>query len=492
RNYYHTMRKLGKKKPQKTIRRPKNRVQEFFFDVAVSNRFELTIVVLIFLNMMAMMVEHYRQEPAVTQCLEVVNIAFTTVFTMEAVIKIVGLRWHYFRQAWNVFDFVIVVLSIVGAVLSDIMNSVFVTPTLLRVVRIFRIGRVLRLIKAAKGIRKLLFALVISLPALVNIGALLLLVVFIYAIIGMIFFGNVVHTGALNDLVNFETFGRSMVLLFRLTTSAGWNDILYSLMVQPPDCNSTHVIRNGVARPTLNGNCSFPEMAVIFMASFVFVTRLIVINLYIAIILENFNQAHEQEEVGITDDDFDMFYMVWERYDPHASQYIKYEQLSEFVDELDEPLGIPKPNIIALTSFDIPIVEGDKLHCLDVLVALVRHVLGDIEDSDHFRNTLDEIEKKFRETFPTRVRTVAISTTMRRKKEDIAAKTLQRAWRRHRVQRAFRQVTENAMALAGKSLSSLPPPPSQASLGSAASLRHVKPGKPAPPQLPCADVLELT
>lgn len=66
-----------------------------------------------------------------------------------------------------------------------------ISPTLLRVVRVFRIGRILRLIKAAKGIRKLLFALVVSLPALFNIGALLALITFIYAILGMSLFGHV-------------------------------------------------------------------------------------------------------------------------------------------------------------------------------------------------------------------------------------------------------------------------------------------------------------
>ena len=71
------------------------------------------------------------------------------------------------------------------------------------------------LFQAAKGIRKLLFALIVSLPALFNIGALLALITFIYAIIGMTIFGHVKHQGAIDDLVNFETFGRSMQLLFR-------------------------------------------------------------------------------------------------------------------------------------------------------------------------------------------------------------------------------------------------------------------------------------
>lgn len=327
------------------------------------------------------------------------------------------------------------------------------TPTLLRVVRIFRIGRVLRLIKAAKGIRKLLFALIISLPALFNVVALLTLVTFIFSIIGMSLFGNLKHSGAINDLVNFETFERSIVLLIRLTTSAGWNDILDPMMILPPDCNNTHVVRNGVAKAVTGGNCGIPWFAALYMFVFVLFTFLIVINTYIAIILENFNQAHEQEEVGITDDDFDMFYVVWERYDPHASQYIKYEQLSDFVAELDEPLGIPKPNVIALVSFDLPITEGDKLHCLDILISLVRHVLGDVEETTEFQELKQQMESKYRDAFPTRVCTMIVSTTMRRKKEDIAAKLLQRAWRRHKAQRAFRQVTENAMMLAGRSAS---------------------------------------
>lgn len=99
--------------------------------------------------------------------------------------------------------------------MEDVMIDLPVSPTLLRVVRVFRIGRILRLIKAAKGIRKLLFALVVSLPALFNIGALLALLLFVYAILGMSLFGHVKKQGALSEMVNFETFGRSMQLLFR-------------------------------------------------------------------------------------------------------------------------------------------------------------------------------------------------------------------------------------------------------------------------------------
>ena len=79
------------------------------------------------------------------------------------------------------------------------MNEDLFSPSLLRVLRIFRIARLLRLVEFAKGIRQLLWALMISLPALFNVGALLFLVIFIYGIIGMSAFGHVKQEGALNE-----------------------------------------------------------------------------------------------------------------------------------------------------------------------------------------------------------------------------------------------------------------------------------------------------
>ena len=61
----------------------------------------------------------------------------------------------------------------------------------------------------------MLVAVLVSLPALFNIGALIFLITFIYAIIGINLFGHVKHQGAIDDLVNFQTFGSSMMLLFR-------------------------------------------------------------------------------------------------------------------------------------------------------------------------------------------------------------------------------------------------------------------------------------
>lgn len=104
-----------------------------------------------------------------------------------------------------------------GMILSDLIEKYFVSPTLLRVVRVAKVGRVLRLVKGAKGIRTLLFALAMSLPALFNICLLLFLVMFIFAIFGMSFFMNVKEKSGLDDVYNFKTFPKSMILLFQVS-----------------------------------------------------------------------------------------------------------------------------------------------------------------------------------------------------------------------------------------------------------------------------------
>ena len=80
----------------------------------MSTKFELAVVILISFNMIVMAIEHYNQTDSVTQTLKILNIIFASVFVLEAIVKLLGLRWHYFRVPWNIFDFLIVLMSIVG------------------------------------------------------------------------------------------------------------------------------------------------------------------------------------------------------------------------------------------------------------------------------------------------------------------------------------------------------------------------------------------
>lgn len=89
-SYYCAMKKLGRKKPQKVIKRPLNPVLAMFYDLANSRRFEIAIFVLIFLNMLSMGIEHFGQPDVIFFLLEVSNAFFTTVFGLECIVKIIG------------------------------------------------------------------------------------------------------------------------------------------------------------------------------------------------------------------------------------------------------------------------------------------------------------------------------------------------------------------------------------------------------------------
>ncbi|CAJ1081515.1 sodium channel protein type 4 subunit alpha-like [Xyrichtys novacula] len=440
--YYNAMKKLGSKKPQKPIPRPLNSLQGFFFDLVGKQAFDIIIMVLILFNMITMMVETDEQSPQMENILNKINLAFIIVFTFECLVKIVALRCYFFTIGWNIFDFVVVILSIVGIVLADIIEKYFVSPTLFRVIRLARIGRILRLIRGAKGIRTLLFALMMSLPALFNIGLLLFLVMFIYAIFGMANFAYVKRQAGIDDMFNFETFGNSMICLFQITTSAGWDSLLSPILNNSPEECNPNIPHTGT---TVRGNCGNPSVGITFFVTYIIISFLIVVNMYIAIILENFSVATEESTEPLSEDDFEMFYEVWEKFDPEATQFIEYAKLSDFADSLSEPLRIAKPNKIKLISMDLPMVSGDKIHCLDILFAFTKRVLGESGEMDALKQ---QMEEKFMMANPSKISYEPITTTLRRKQEEVSATVIQRCYRRHLVRRQmkaasylYRQIT---------------------------------------------------
>ncbi|CDQ62833.1 unnamed protein product [Oncorhynchus mykiss] len=423
--YYNAMKKLGSKKLQKPIPRPKNKFAGIVYDLITNQFFEVFIIVLICLSMVTMMVDTDDQSEEKDSILFFINLVFIFIFVAECILKLIGLRQYYFTVGWNILDFVVVILSILGLLLADLIEKYFVSPTLFRVVRLARIGRVLRLIRGAKGIRTLLFSLRMSLPAIFNIGLLLLLIMFIFSIFGMSNFAYVKKEVGIDDMINFETFGNSIICLFTITTLAGWDSVLSPMMSStPPNCDP-YIENPGT---DVRGNCSSLGWGILFICSYIIMCFFLVVNMYIAVILENFNVVIEESGNPLCEEDFEMFYETWEKFDPDASQFVAYDILSEFCDTLKDPLRIPKPNAIKLITMDLPIVPGDKIHCLDILLALTTEVLGESGEMDAMKESMEE---KFMAKNPFKVSFKPITTTLRRKQEEVAAVVIQRAYCKH-------------------------------------------------------------
>ena len=141
------------------------------------------------------------------------------------------------------------------------------------------------------------------------------------------------------------------------------------------------------------------------------------------------HQATEDVQEGLTDDDYDMYYEIWQQFDPEGTQYIKYSALSDFLDVLEPPLQIHKPNKYKIISMDIPICKGDLCYCVDVLDALTKDFFArkgnPVEETAELGEVTAHADRPDYEP---------ISSTLWRQREDYCARLIQSAWRKSNKQ----------------------------------------------------------
>lgn len=179
-----------------------------------------------------------RQPEEITKTLTILNIVFIAIFAFEAIAKIIAYGKKYFHNGWNILDLTVVVLGIIGAILDYFFT--FDLGSSSSIIRSFRIGRLIRLIKKAKSLNMIFNTLLLTLPALANIGSLLSLGIFIFSIIGMNNFAFLKNGNEINEKANFRSFGNSFFTLLRISTGENWDGILTdSVAYQRPDfvCN---------------------------------------------------------------------------------------------------------------------------------------------------------------------------------------------------------------------------------------------------------------
>lgn len=249
-----------------------------FYDLSTAAWFDTFIMAAIIFNTFLMMLQHYQQPQALTDTLAVFNIMFIIIFALEVVIKVLGTRGAfpaYWADGWNKFDFIVVILSFVSLASPAGGGA--------NVIRVFRVARVFRLIKRAKTLRRLFQTLVLSLPSLLNISALLGVLYFMFAVLGVSLFGSVDTTGdgGLNRHANFYNFPEALELVWVVSTGDAWEQPMYAAMAATSPAAALYFI------------------AVQLILSFVF------LQLFIAVILEQFSDDLEAEFDQDASDDED-------------------------------------------------------------------------------------------------------------------------------------------------------------------------------------------
>lgn len=192
--------------------------------------------------------------------LGLIDSACLAIFTVELLAKLYVWRWAFFRSGWNVFDFVIVAISLVPAVGA------------LSVLRALRILRVLRLLSMVPEMRRVVASLLMALPGMGSIAGVMVLIFYVSAVLATKLFGG-------SHSALFGSIPASMYTLFQIMTLEGWSD--------------------GVVRPVMEVH----PWAWLFFIPFILITTFAVLNLVVAIIVNSMQTLTDAEKADDRDAD---------------------------------------------------------------------------------------------------------------------------------------------------------------------------------------------
>ena len=247
--------------------------------IARSNWFNNTVLAAILLAGVVVGIETYDDEVKEwLPLLHTIDWIILWIFTIEAAVKILaeGNRpLRYFQDPWNVFDFLIVVVCWLGVFLPGV-DAEFVAAF-----RLARILRVLRLVHALPQLKMLVDAMLKSIPSMGYVGIFLLLLFYIYGVMGVFIFGK-------NDPLHFGDLPTSIITLFQITTLEGWADVMF-LNVHGCD-DPVYGLEGGCPEAKAHG-----IWALVYFISFVLIGTMIILNLFIGVIMNSMDEVRAEQ-----------------------------------------------------------------------------------------------------------------------------------------------------------------------------------------------------
>uniref|UniRef100_A0A3B3U081 Voltage-dependent T-type calcium channel subunit alpha n=1 Tax=Poecilia latipinna TaxID=48699 RepID=A0A3B3U081_9TELE len=244
--------------------------------IVESKYFSRGIMIAILINTISMGIEHHNQPEELTNVLEICNIVFTSMFTLEMILKLTAFGFfEYLRNPYNIFDGIIVIISV-----CEIIGQ---ADGGLSVLRTFRLLRVIKLVRFMPALRRQLVVLMKTMDNVATFCMLLMLFIFIFSILGMHIFGckfslKTEAGDTVPDRKNFDSLLWAIVTVFQILTQEDWNMVLY------------------------NGMASTSPCAALYFVALMTFGNYVLFNLLVAILVEGF-QAEGDANRSYSDDD---------------------------------------------------------------------------------------------------------------------------------------------------------------------------------------------
>lgn len=227
-------------------------LQNVFFRIRSNKAFELFVVGIIIFSALVIGVKTYPISPNLQKAIIIMDWAITVIFLTEIIIRFIGepVKRNFFKNGWNVFDTIIVVMSIVP--IEDSEMAI--------IGRLIRIFRVLRMISIIPELRVLLNSLLRALPQLGYVMLMMFIIFYIYAAVGSTFFAAI-NPDLWGDIAI------SLLTLFRVMTFEDWTDVMYETMTVYP-------------------------LSWVYYLSFIFFTAFAFLNMVIGIVVNVMEEEH--------------------------------------------------------------------------------------------------------------------------------------------------------------------------------------------------------
>nr|XP_043899798.1 voltage-dependent R-type calcium channel subunit alpha-1E isoform X1 [Solea senegalensis] len=379
---------------------PQNRhtFQYRLWHFVVSPSFEYTVLTMIALNTIVLMMKYYSAPPAYEAVLKHLNTAFTVLFSVECILKIMAFGFlNYFRDTWNIFDFI----TVLGSITEIVVDLQFVDTFNMSFLKLFRAARLIKLLRQGYTIRILLWTFVQSFKALPYVCLLIAMLFFIYAIIGMQVFGNIKlnEQTHINQHNNFKSFSGALMLLFRSATGESWQEIMLSCL-GGQQCETDPSLTSDP-----EGGCG-SDFAYFYFVSFIFFSSFLMLNLFVAVIMDNFEYLTRDSSI-LGPHHLDEFVRIWGEYDRAACGRIHYTDMYEMLTNMSPPLGLGKkcPSKVAykrLVLMNMPVDDDMSVHFTSTLMALIRTALEvKIARGGEDRNQMDlDLQKEISVIWP--------------------------------------------------------------------------------------------
>ncbi|XP_014668456.1 PREDICTED: voltage-dependent calcium channel type A subunit alpha-1-like [Priapulus caudatus] len=367
----------------------KSSIRYRIWKLVVSSVFEWFIMVLISLNTIILMMKHndpdltYLQmlnlyEYGLHHCCSPIECALKlaafgckrqseTNILSSCCLVVYSKPLNYFKDTWNTFDFITVVGSIADVLLSEVKNNIINIGFL----RLFRAARLIKLLRQGYTIRILLWTFIQSFKALPYVCLLIVMLFFIYAIIGMQVFGNINldPETAINRHNNFRNFIYGLLLLFRCATGENWQAIMLA-------CISGRVC--DPLSSNADSTCG-SDFAYFYFCSFIFLCSFLMLNLFVAVIMDNFDYLTRDSSI-LGPHHLDEYIRGWGEIDPQATGRVHYSDMYEMLRNMAPPVGFGRkcPYRLAykrLIRMNMPIADDGTVQFTTTLFALIRESL---------------------------------------------------------------------------------------------------------------------